>query len=95
MPAPASRPPNAPDLDVAAALADAAPDLRAAAAALRQAYPALRVSVIDAFDMRDEPAARRGRLRSLWLCANDGHCWRMTDDAGEAAALFVADGGLS
>lgn len=83
------------DLDVAVSLADAAPDLRAAAAALRLGFPALRVSAVDAVDMRDETPARRGRVRSLWLGASDGHCWSMTTLPEEAAALFVADGGLS
>lgn len=83
------------DLDVAAAVADAAPDLHAAAAALRRGFPTLRISAVEAFDMRDEPPARRGRLRSLWLGASDGHCWSLTTRPEEATALFVADGGLS
>lgn len=86
---------NAEDLRLASILADSIPDTRAAVTALRQRFPALRVSAVDAVDMRGEIPAIQGRLRSVWLGANDGHCWHVTNDLSRAAALFIADGGLS
>lgn len=75
----------------ALALADAAPDARAAAAALRGRLAPIRVVVVDAFDLRSEKPAAAGVRRVLWLGASDGHCWQVTDDPARAAALFVAD----
>jgi hypothetical protein len=72
-------------------LADAQGSVREAAAALRTAFVGLRVVVVDAFDMRDETPAARGRRRLLFLGASDGHCWTVTADASRAAGLFIAD----
>ncbi|MDY0329802.1 MAG: hypothetical protein RBR52_04825 [Thiomonas sp.] len=83
---------DAADLQLASTLADSAPDARAAVTALRQCFPALRVSAVDAADMRGEEPVARGRLRTLWLGTNDGHCWQVTNDLARAAALFVAEG---
>lgn len=77
-------------IDEALALADAQPDVRAAAAALRQRYPGMRVVVVDAFDMRQEPVAAQGTKVSLWYGASDGHCWTVTADPAQAAGLFIA-----
>ena len=86
---------DAADLQLASTLADSAPDTRAAVTALRQCFPALRVSAVDAVDMREETPAAQGRLRTLWLGANDGHCWHVTSDLSCAAALFVAERGVA
>lgn len=86
---------DAADLNHAAAVADAASGVGEAAEALRRSFPALRVRVVDAMDMREERPAAQGRLRTLWLGASDGHCWRITPDPAEAAALFIAEGGAT
>jgi hypothetical protein len=78
-------------LQEALAIADGAATAREAAAALRARYTALRVIVVDAFDMRNESPAARGSRRLLYCGASDGHCWTVTADAAQAAGLFVAD----
>ncbi|MBK1613078.1 hypothetical protein CKO44_06270 [Rubrivivax gelatinosus] len=75
----------------ALALADAAADVRQAAARLRERFAPLRVVVVDAFDLRGETPAATGVHRALYLGASDGHCWQVTDDPARAAGLFVAD----
>jgi len=77
----------------ALAIADAAGSVREAAAALRARFAALRVVVVDAFDMRGEAPAAAGERRHLWLGASDGHCWSVTADVGQAAGFFLADRG--
>jgi hypothetical protein len=70
-------------------VADGCASVREAAAALRDTFAPLRVVVVDAMDMRGEaPAAASARHR-LYLGASDGHCWRVTADAREAAGLFL------
>ncbi|MGE0073082.1 MAG: hypothetical protein AB7S55_08470 [Thiomonas sp.] len=86
---------DADDLQLACTLADSAPDTRAAVTALRQCFPALRVSAVDAADMRGQPIAAQGRLRTLWLGSTDGHCWHITTDPSRAAALFVGEVGAA
>lgn len=83
------------DLHLAVTLADSAATTRDAVTALRQRFPALRVSAVDSLDMRDETPVAQGRLRTLWLGASDGHCWRVTNDPAQAAALFIAEGGTT
>lgn len=73
------------------AVADAAPSVRAAAAALRERLAPLRVVVVDAFDMRGETPAAMGAKRQLWWGASDGHCWSVTAQADQAVGLFIAD----
>lgn len=77
-------------IEAALALAEAQPDVRAAASALRQHYPNARIVVVDAFDMRAEPKAAAGAKVSLWYGASDGHCWTVTTDPAQAAGLFIA-----
>jgi hypothetical protein len=79
-----------PVLGDALALADATATVREAAIALRQRYGALRVVVVDAFDMRHEPAAATGTRHQLWWGASDGHCWTVTPDSARASGLFIA-----
>lgn len=80
-----------PPLSEIAALADTAGTVREAAALLRQRLAPLRVVVVDAFDMRAETPVARGSRRLLWFGASDGHCWQVTQDAAQAAGLFLAD----
>jgi hypothetical protein len=82
---------DTPTLHEALAIAEAADTPRAAAAALRERLPALRVVVVDAFDMRDEKPAAHGLRRQLHLGASDGHCWAVTEDLAKATGLFVSD----
>lgn len=82
--------PHALSLSEAIALADAAPGVHEAAAALRAHFAPLRVVVVDAVDMRDETPAASGARWHLFLGASDGHCWTMTDNPHRAAALFIA-----
>jgi hypothetical protein len=80
-------------LQEALAIAEAAASVREAAAALRARFTALRVVVVDGFDMRGEMPAAQGRHRQLHLGTSDGHCWAVTADAGQATGLFVSDRG--
>lgn len=82
---------DAATLDEAIALADGAATVREAAALLRQKFGALRVVVVDAFDMRDETPAAVGAKRQLFLGASDGHCWTVTSDPAAAAGFFLTD----
>lgn len=77
-------------IEAALALAEAQPDVRAAASALRQHYPNARIVVVDAFDMRAEKPAAQGPSRALYLGASDGHCWSVTADPAEAVGLFLS-----
>ncbi len=77
-------------LATALSIADAAHDVRDAAAALRVGLAPMRVVVVDGFDMRDERPAAIGTRHALWLGASDGHCWTVTGDAARASGLFIA-----
>jgi hypothetical protein len=77
-------------LSDALAIADAAPGVRAAAAALRERFAPMRVVVVDASDMRHETPAATGVLHQLWLGATDGHCWSVTSSVEQATGLFIA-----
>jgi hypothetical protein len=78
-------------LQEALAIAEGAASVRDAAAALRARFAALRIVVVDAFDMRGEPPAAQGTHRQLHLGASDGHCWAVTADATQASGLFLSD----
>jgi hypothetical protein len=80
-------------LQEALAIADGAASVREAAAALRTRFAALRVVVVDAFDMRGEAPAALGAHRQLHLGTSDGHCWAVTADAAQATGLFISDRG--
>ena len=79
-----------PQLAEALRLAETAGSAREAAALLRQQFTALRIIVVDAFDMRSETPAAQGPQRRLYLGASDGHCWSVTTDPGQVAGLFLA-----
>lgn len=72
-------------------IADGAATVREAATALRQRFAALKVVVVDAFDMRAETPAAQGERRALYLGASDGHCWTVTADPALAVGLFISD----
>lgn len=82
---------NGPELAEALALADAAADVREAAAVLRARFAPLRVVVVEAADMRDETPAATGTQRQLYLAASDGHCWTVTADLAQAAGLYISN----
>ncbi|WP_234413995.1 hypothetical protein [Ideonella sp. A 288] len=88
---PASSTMDAVALQEALAIAEAAGTVREAAAALRARHGALKVVVVDAFDMRGEIPVASGSRRALYFGASDGHCWQVTTDAARAAGLFVSD----
>jgi hypothetical protein len=77
-------------LHAALALAGQASNVREAATALRTQMAPLRVMVVDADDMRDEPPAASDERHHLYLGASDGHCWAVTNDLAQAAGLFIA-----
>jgi hypothetical protein len=78
------------DLAQALALADAAPDLRAAAVALRARYAPRRMVVVDAADMRDETPAAIGQHVQLFYAVSDGHCWQVSASGEQAAGYFIS-----
>ncbi len=84
-PAPAATRPLAPLLTLLQGTRQSADAVRL----LRQALPRLRVQALDAADLAGETPAARDEHWSLYLAASDGHCWRMTTEAAEAAAVFV------
>jgi hypothetical protein len=75
----------------ALALAESAASVREAAALLRQRYPALKVVVVDAFDMRHETPAAAGARRTLWGASSDGHCWQVCADLSAINGFYLAD----
>ncbi|MBI5335372.1 MAG: hypothetical protein HZB72_12435 [Burkholderiales bacterium] len=81
---------SAEQLDRAAALLAAEPDLRAAAARVRALLAPLRATVADAADLRGETPVRRSAGRSLYLMHTDGHCWSVTTDPAHAGAVLLA-----
>jgi hypothetical protein len=78
-------------LDEALTIAETSGTVREAAAALRSRFAALKVAVVDAFDMRAETPAAQGDRRALYLGASDGHCWTVTGDPAQAVGLFISD----
>jgi hypothetical protein len=74
-------------------IADQAGSAREAAAVLRAQFAPMRVVVVDALDMRDEPPAAVGARYQLYFGASDGHCWTVTDQAEQAVGFFIAEKG--
>lgn len=89
----ATRPPvvTSQRLHDALAAADGAGSVREAAALLRQQLAPLRVIVVDAMDMRHEPATADSARWQVWGAASDGHCWQVTGDLSLLAGLYIAD----
>lgn len=78
-------------IDRMSRLAAASSGAREAAAALRSAYPGLRVSRVDALDMRGETPVRRLPRCDLFLVDSRSHCWTVTCDPQAASAVVVAE----
>lgn len=74
-----------------ARLVSAAPGLREAAGAIRQGFPDLRATVVDADELRDEKPALTLGNRLLYLVSTDGHCWQVTRDASAASGVMLAE----
>jgi len=72
-------------------LAAASPGAREAAASLRSAYPELRVTRVDAMDMRGETPVRRLPRCDLFLVDSRSHCWTVTGDPQAATVVVVVD----
>lgn len=62
------------------------------AAVLRPRLAGLRVTVVDALDMRGETPAIRQPGCDVFLMAFDGHCWSMTADPALAAGIVLTEG---
>ncbi|NSL54853.1 hypothetical protein HJ583_007435 [Uliginosibacterium sp. IMCC34675] len=80
---------TAEQLTQVARLTLAAESLGAAVSAVRTTLPGLRVSSVDAMDMKhEEPALNIGE-RALFLMESDGHCWSVTRDPALAAGIVL------
>lgn len=71
--------------------AQQAGSLREAAADLRRTLPALRVSVVDALDMRGESPVLNLERCKVFLMQSDGHCWSVTRDPAEAVGIVLVE----
>lgn len=80
---------NGEQIKAATELVGYAPTIRDAATLWRARYPEVRAMVVDEVDMRDETPALRLGHRNVYLAASDGHCWRVTQNVDEAAALIL------
>lgn len=77
-------------LRVAGELIEAAASLHEAAALWRARYPAVRLVLVDAAELRDEvPALQLAGQRRLYLAASNGHCWQLTTQPEQASALIL------
>lgn len=65
--------------------------LREAVSAVRALVPEMRVSTVDAFDMRGEAPALRVGDRDLFLMESDGHCWSVTRNPQVAKAIVLTE----
>lgn len=63
--------------------------LRDVVSAVRQMMPDIRISVVDAFDMRGEEPALRIGDRDLFLMESDGHCWSVTRNPQVARGIVL------
>lgn len=80
------------ELSEVALLVASAENAKRAAATLRSRLHALRISVQDAADMRDEsPALRTARIDVHLMTNRDGHCWGLTADPELASAMVLSD----
>ena len=76
-------------LNEAAGIVGTSPNVRAAAATLRERFAPLRTLVLDAFDMRNEQPALRIEQRAIYLMSTDGHCWTVTAEPQQASAFVL------
>lgn len=63
--------------------------LRDVVSTVRQMMPDIRISVVDAFDMRGEEPALRIGDRDLFLMESDGHCWSVTRNPQVARGIVL------
>ena len=81
---------SADDMSALSGLGDAAPDVAALAAAARARWNGLRVTVVDAVDVRGETPVLETASARVFLLGSDGHCWSMTTDPAAATGLRLA-----
>ncbi len=80
---------TAEQLTQVARLTLAADTIGAAVSAVRSSLPGMRVSSVDAMDMKhEEPALHIGE-RALFLMESDGHCWSVTRDPAQAVGIVL------
>lgn len=84
---------NASQLTEVARVTLGAASLREAVSAVREVLPGLRVSAVDAFDMRDEEPALHLGERNLYLMESDGHCWSVTRNPATAVGIVLTQNG--
>jgi hypothetical protein len=76
-------------LNEAAQILGASPNVRAAAALIRERFTPIRTLVLDAFDMRGERPAMQVDQRAIYLMSTDGHCWTVTAEPSNASAFVL------
>jgi len=76
-------------LTEAAQILGSSPNVRAAAAVIRERLAPLRALVLDAFDMRGEQPALQVNQRAIYLMSTDGHCWSVTPEPASASAFVL------
>lgn len=76
-------------IDDAAAIVGGAASVRLAAASLRERFPDMRATVVDALDMRGEQPAWQQAGRAIFLMRTDGHCWNVTGNPSQASAFVL------
>ncbi len=81
---------SADDMSALSGLGDAATDVAALAAAARARWNGLRVTVVDAVDVRGETPVLETASARVFLLGSDGHCWSMTSDPAAASGLMLA-----
>lgn len=81
---------SADDMSALSGLGDAATDVAALAAAARARWSGLRVTVVDAVDVRGETPVLETASARVFLLGSDGHCWSMTTDPAAATGLMLA-----
>jgi hypothetical protein len=67
----------------------AASSVADATRALREILPGMRVSSVDAFDMKNEEPVLHLGNRDLYLMESDGHCWSVTRDPGTTVGIIL------
>ncbi|MBB5446909.1 MULTISPECIES: hypothetical protein [unclassified Paraburkholderia] len=82
---------NAEQLDFAADLLRTAPTLRDAAAQWHERYPEVRTMHVSATVMRDETAALRFGVRSIYFAISAGYYRSITQRPEEADALILTE----
>ena len=69
----------------------AAPGVAAQAfATLRERFPGLSVTRVDASDLSLETPFRRYEGFDLYLVDGSNHCWSLTDSPGDATGVAIA-----